>query len=84
MSAIRQFLKNRRAKTIVFSILTVFYLAGIISMFFNLQLGVLLWVIAFIPSLAVFLMQKQIERDDEVDKVKNEALKAEDEEEAAE
>ena len=80
MISIRSFLKNRKAKTIVFSVLTVMYLAGLIAMFFSLQLGVLLWAAAFIPSLAVFLLQKQVEQDDEIEKAKEEALNAENEE----
>ena len=66
--------------TIVFSVLTAIYLAGLVIVMFNYRLGMVLWAIAFIPSLAVFLVQKQMERDQAVEEVKQQALDTEDNE----
>ena len=49
---------NKTAKIIVFSILTVLYLASIITMFFDFGLGLVLWGVALVPSLIVFLIQR--------------------------
>ena len=83
MNLVRKLMTSRKAKTIVFSSLTALYAAGLIAMFFSLALGVLLWAATFIPSLAIFILQKQFERDEEVEKAKNEALKADDDNEEA-
>ena len=78
MFSIRSILKNRKLKTIVFSVLTAVYILGLIVIMFNFQLGMVLWAAAFIPSLAVFLVQKQLERDEAVEEVKQKALSMED------
>lgn len=84
MQAIRSFLTNRKVKTIVFSVLTALILIALVLMFIDIRLGLMLWVLASVPSLAIFLLQKQTERDEEVEKVKNEALKAAQDEEEPE
>lgn len=84
MQAIRSFLTNRKVKTIVFSVLTALILIALVLMFIDIRLGLTLWVLASVPSLAIFLLQKQTERDEEVEKVKNEALKAAQDEEEPE
>ena len=78
MFSIRSILKNRKLKTIVFSVLTAVYILGLIVIMFNFQLGMILWAVAFIPSLAVFLVQKQLERDEAVEEVKQQALNTDD------
>jgi len=78
MFSIRSILKNRKLKTIVFSVLTAVYILGLIVIMFNFQLGMVLWAAAFIPSLAVFLVQKQLERDEAVEEVKQQALNTDD------
>ena len=81
MSSIKSLLKNRKIKTVVFSALTLLYFAGLIAMFMGMPgPGFVMWAAAFIPSLAVFLIQKQIEQEEAIDEIRYKALNTEKEE----
>ena len=55
-------MNNKKSKTALLLVLTVLYFAGIICLFFNVGLGILLWGAALIPSLILFLWQKHREQ----------------------
>lgn len=62
MKKLAALLTSRNGKTAVFLILSVLYLAGIVCLFINLHLGVILWAAAMIPSLMIYIHQKRTER----------------------
>lgn len=55
-------MNSKKGKTAVLLALTILYFAGIICLFFNAGLGILLWGAALIPSLVIFLWQKHQEQ----------------------
>lgn len=55
-------MNNKKSKTAVLLVLTILYFAGIICLFFNVGLGIMLWGAALIPSLILFLWQKHREQ----------------------
>ncbi len=61
MSSFTQFLLNRKVKTVILLVLSVLYLAGIVCLFFNTGLGILLWGAALIPSLLWYFFQRRQE-----------------------
>ncbi len=61
MSPFAQFLLNRKVKTVILLVLSVLYLAGIVCLFFNTGLGVLLWGAALIPSLLWYFFHRRQE-----------------------
>lgn len=69
---------NKTAKIIVFSILTALYLAALVTLFIDFELGLVLWGIAFVPSLIVFLYTKHRESLKQTEEA--EALKEQEEE----
>ncbi|MBQ3079092.1 MAG: hypothetical protein IJC48_03710 [Clostridia bacterium] len=77
MKKLSQLLTSRNVKTAIFLILSLLYIAGIVCLFIDLTLGVLLWAAAMIPSLMVFIHQKRNERILNLEKAEEEALKKE-------
>ena len=59
MSPFAQFLLNRKVKTVILLVLSVLYLAGIVCLFFNTGLGILLWGAA--PSLLWYFFHRRQE-----------------------
>ena len=55
-------MNSKKGKTAVLLVLTILYFAGIVCLFFNVGLGILLWGAALIPSLVIFLWQKHQEQ----------------------
>lgn len=55
-------MNSKKGKTAVLLALTILYFAGIVCLFFNVGLGILLWGAALIPSLVIFLWQKHQEQ----------------------
>lgn len=70
-------MNSKKAKTAVLLILTLLYFAGIVCLFFNVGLGILLWGAALIPSLILFLWQKHREQLEKERKIEEESKKAE-------
>jgi len=73
-----QLWNNRKARLIILLTLTILYFAGIICLFFNTGLGILLWGAALIPSLILFMwqkhheqLQKTLKQDEEKEQEKN-------------
>jgi len=62
MKKLAALITSRTGKTVIFLALSVLYIAALIVLFFNLQLGVILWAAAMIPSLMVYIHQKRNER----------------------
>lgn len=61
MNSFAKFLLSRRVKTAILLVLTVLYLAGIVCLFFNTGLGILLWGAALIPSLLWYFFNRRQE-----------------------
>lgn len=62
-------------KKILYIALTALYLASIVTMFFNIGLGIALWCVALIPSLIVFLYQRNKQTLSEVTRAKMDSEK---------
>lgn len=77
MNSFARFLLNRKVKTTILLVLSVLYLAGIVCLFFNTGLGILLWGAALIPSLLWYFFNRRQE-------LVAEERKAEDAKQAAE
>ncbi len=61
MNSFARFLLNRKVKTTILLVLSVLYLAGIVCLFFNTGLGILLWGAALIPSLLWYFFNRRQE-----------------------
>lgn len=77
MNRIKLWFASKQAKIIGLSALTLVYLAGIVCLFFNTQLGVLLWGVALVPSIILFIAQKRNERINDVIKAQSASDKPE-------
>ncbi len=75
MEFYRKLIASRKVKTAVFLTLTILYILGIIAFFLNTALGTILWAAALIPSIMIYIYQKQLEREERVRKAEEEALK---------
>lgn len=75
MEFLRRLISSRKVKTAVLIALTVLYFLGLIAFFFNPALGTILWSAALIPSIMIFIYQKRREREEQVRKAEEEALK---------
>ena len=77
MNFMSRLLSSRKVKTYVFLSLTVLYFLALIAFMFNATLGAILWAAAMIPSIMIFIYQKQAERDEQIRKAGEEAEKEE-------
>ncbi len=81
MNLLTKFLTSRKGKIAILLTLTLLYAAGIVCLFINLHLGVLLWAMATLPSLLIFLHQKRMERIEQLQKAEEEYIKKQTEDE---
>ena len=54
-------MKNKTVKYIIFTVLSLMYLGGLVCMFFNFGLGLIIWAAALLPSFMIFLYQRHQE-----------------------
>ena len=80
MELYRKLIASRKVKTAVFLTLTVLYFFGLIAFFLNPALGTILWAAALIPSIMIYIYQKQMEREEKVRKAEEEAQKSDSDE----
>ena len=77
MELYRKLIASKKAKTAVLLTLTILYFLGLIAFFLNPALGTILWAAALIPSIMIYIYQKQLEREENVRKAEEEAAKDE-------
>lgn len=77
MELYRKLIASKKVKTTLFLTLTILYILGIVAFFLNTALGTILWAAALIPSIMIYIYQKQLEREERVRKAEEEAEKAE-------
>lgn len=77
MELYRKLIASKKVKTALFLTLTVLYILGIAAFFMNTALGTILWAAALIPSIMIYIYQKQLEREERVRKAEEEAEKEE-------
>lgn len=77
MDRITGLLKSKRVRVGGLLALTLLYLAGVVCLFFNTQLGVLLWCAALIPSIVIFIVQKRNERQRALERARDESVDGE-------
>ena len=77
MNLIKKLIASKKVKTAVLLTLTVLYFLGLIAFFMNPALGTLLWAAALIPSIMIYIYQKQAERDEKMRKAEEEVEKSE-------
>ena len=83
MELYRKLTASKKVKTAVLLTLTILYFLGMIAFFFSPALGTILWAAALIPSIMIYIYQKQLEREESIRKAEEEAEKeAEKDEEA--
>jgi len=68
---------SKKTKTIICAVLTLLYLAALVLLFVDFQLGLVFWAIALVPSLIFFLYMKRLEHQEMMDKLEEEAEKTE-------
>lgn len=66
---------NRKARMILLLMLTLLYFAGIIALFFNTGLGIVLWGAALLPSLVLYMWLEHRKRLEKERKAEEEAQK---------
>ena len=72
----RKLIASKKVKTAVFLTLTILYFLGLIAFFLSPALGTILWAAALIPSIMIYIYQKQMERDEKIRKAEEEAEKS--------
>ncbi len=77
MELYRKLIASKKVKTAVLLTLTILYFLGLIAFFLNPALGTILWAAALIPSIMIYIYQKQLEREENVRKAEEEAAKDE-------
>ena len=75
MELYRKLIASQKVKTAVLLTLTILYFLGVIAFFLNAALGTILWAAALIPSIMIYIYQKQLEREERVQKAMEEAEK---------
>lgn len=73
MELYRKLIASKKVKTAVLLTLTILYLLGLIAFFINPALGTIFWAAALIPSIMIYIYQKQLEREESVKKAEEEA-----------
>ena len=76
MELYRKLIASKKVKTAVFLTLTILYFLGLIAFFLSPALGTILWAAALIPSIMIYIYQKQMERDEKIRKAEEEAEKS--------
>ncbi len=76
MELYRKLVASKKVKTYVFLVLTILYFAGLIAFFLHPGVGTILWAAAMIPSIMIYIYQKQLEREEKVRKAEEEAEEA--------
>lgn len=77
MELYRKITASKKVKTAVLLSVTILYFLGLIAFFLNSALGTILWAAALIPSIMIYIYQKQLEREESIRKAEAEAQKAE-------
>ncbi len=77
MELYRKLIASKKVKTAVLLTLTILYFLGLIAFFLNPALGTILWAAALIPSIMIYIYQKQLEREENIRKAEEEAAKDE-------
>ena len=77
MELYRKLIASKKVKTAVLLTLTILYFLGLIAFFLNPALGTILWAATLIPSIMIYIYQKQLEREENVRKAEEEAAKDE-------
>ncbi|MBR3929373.1 MAG: hypothetical protein IKJ65_10265 [Clostridia bacterium] len=77
MEFYRKLVASKKIKTAVLLTLTILYLLGLIAFFLHPGVGTILWAAALIPSIMIYIYQKQLEREESVRKAEEEAEKEE-------
>lgn len=77
MELYKKITASKKVKTAVLLSVTILYFLGLIAFFKNTALGTILWAAALIPSIMIYIYQKQLEREEGIRKAEAEAQKAE-------
>lgn len=75
MELYRKICASKKVKTAVLLTVTILYLLGLAAFFFHPGVGTVLWAAALIPSIMIFIYQKQMEREESIQKAEEEAEK---------
>lgn len=79
MELYKKIIASKKVKTAVLLSVTVLYFLGLIAFIKNTALGTILWAAALIPSILIYIYEKQVEREESVRKAEEEAQKAKEE-----
>ena len=80
MELYKKITASKKVKTAVLLSVTILYFLGLLAFFKNTALGTILWAAALIPSILIYIYEKQAEREESVRKAEEEAQKAAEEE----
>lgn len=73
MELYRKLTASKKTKTALLLTVTILYFLGILAFVFHPGIGTVLWAAALIPSIMIFIYQKQIEREEKIAEAAKEA-----------